>query len=285
MLPLNELLTMHTFEYSSDLPVTIGPYTLAERLNPDARVRVYRAFHEGFARDVRLEVIDCAQIDKQRDSAAKNAGAWFRIRHPNLLCPIDVGEHGNFLYLAFERFPGSSLAAGLKNSRKRGGILPSSQILMVSSAIGGALTYLHARGHFHGSLSPAAIFVGLDGTWMLGDLETCFLGLPSPFPYDAMEYYQSPERELSRASDSYALAVILAEMLLNLPPRIAVRTMVESNYLNTPGLHIFPEDLIEALKQALHPDPDIRTQDVGLLMDALQRALHAHRRHRSSQSY
>ncbi|MBN2555761.1 MAG: protein kinase [Anaerolineales bacterium] len=278
MLPLNELLTLHPFEYSSALPETIGPYTLAERLNQNAIVRVYRAFHEGYARDVRLEVIDRTQIQAQHNAAAENAGAWFRIRHPHLLCPIDVGEHGDFLYLAFERIPGSSLAAGLKKSRKRGVILPSSQILMVSSAIGGALTYLHARGRVHGSLSPAAIFIGLDGTWMLGNLETCFLDLPTPSPYDAIEYYHPPERERSRANDVYAFAVILAEMLLNLPPRIAIRTVVDSHYLNTPGLHIFPEDLIDALKQALHPDPAMLTQDVGVLMDALQCALHAYRR-------
>lgn len=275
MLPWHEMLTLNPAGWCTDTPQTIGPYTLAERLNDHATVQVYHAFHEGYARGVRLEVIDTGKTKEPIDGIAKKAGAWLRTRHRNLYTPIDVGEHAGYVYLAFERIPGGTLAAGLSRARERGHIIPSSQILHVGTSLGQALLHLHSCGFVHGCVSPDAVVVSLEGTWLLTDLEPGLLDLPVPMPYDhRSDYLPTGGGPPSCHDDAYAFAVMMAEMLLNLPPRIAVRMISEQLYATTPGLHKIPERLFNVLQNTLRPETCSEAASVARLLDTLQHTMY-----------
>lgn len=270
MLPWNELLALNPAGWCSPIPTTMGPYTLDERLNESQTVQVYHAFHDGYARGVRLEVIDTDHTPQSRQAITRKAMRWLRIRHKHLFTPIDVGEHTGYVYLAFERIPGGTLAAGLSNARKRGLILPSSQILHIGKAIGDALKHLHSIRLVHGCLSPDAIVVSLKGAWMLADLEPGLLDLPLPFPNDKRSDYFPQDVHTPAKVDIHAYAVILSEMLLNLPPRIAARTVRDSLYSTTPGLHVIPEALFDMLKLALQPGMKSSLDSIEPLLDMLE---------------
>jgi len=275
MLPWHEMLTLNPAGWCSDIPQTIGPYTLAERLNDDATVQVYHAFHEGYARGVRLEIVDTGKTNESIDSIARKAASWLRTRHRHLYTPIDVGEHAGYVYLAFERIPGGTLAAGLSRARKRGHIIPSSQILHVGTSLGQALLHLHSSGFVHGCVSPGAVVVSLEGTWLLTDLEPGLLHLPVPMPYDKQNHYLPQDNASpSCTNDAYAFAVMLAEMLLNLPPRIAVRTISDQLYATTPGLHDVPERLFNVVRDTLRPEIRSESASVAGLLDTLQQTLY-----------
>jgi len=270
MLPWNELLSLNPAGWCSDIPATIGPYKLSRRLNEDPLVQVFDAFHEGYARGVQLEMIDPAAAGQSKEAISAKAAAWLRIRHKNLFSPIDIGEYDDMVYLAFERIPGGTLAAGVDHARQQERTLPISQIIHVGTSIGQAILHLHEHGRKHGCVSPGAVVFSLDGNWMLANLESGLLGLPVPFPFGDQEHYLPPDSSVSGGcDDAYAYAVILAEMLLNLPPRIAARTIAGQHYATTPALHAIPEKLFDALHTALNPRHSRGTMDIEQVLGAL----------------
>ena len=85
-----------------------------------------------------------------------------------------------------------------------------------------ALDAAHAAGVVHGSLKPADVLIGHDGTVKIADLGTATAGLGSLAGPLAVATYDSPEQLQGQAptarSDLYTLGILLYESLTGVPP-------------------------------------------------------------------
>jgi serine/threonine protein kinase len=157
------------------------------------------------------------------------------LRHPNIVQVIDFDRtpDGHF-FLAMECLEGCDLAALLRRERR----LPFERAIRILRQIVSALAAAHRRGIIHRDLKPGNVFIGhgdesseetvklMDfglSKWsrsapdlsMLRSQDNALIGTPL---YMAPEQARGKNRDVSAATDQFALAAILHEMLTGAPP-------------------------------------------------------------------
>lgn len=133
----------------------------------------------GFEREVALKLMHPHLSDDPVAAATFLAEARLlgRIRHPNVVSALDVGEHELGVYIALDYVEGDSLAGLLKQARKRGLKIPLPIGLRI---LVDSLSGLHAAhelrdgtgtlvGLVHRDFTPHNLLVGLDGVARLTD--------------------------------------------------------------------------------------------------------------------
>ncbi len=147
------------------------------------------------------------------------------LHHPHILPLHDSGEADGLLYYAMPRVEGESL----RDRLDREGQLPVEEAVRIAVAVAGALEHAHARGVIHRDIKPGNILLQ-DGQPLVADfgialavgtaagnrLTETGIRVGTPF-------YMSPEQAtgdhaVGPASDVYALACVLYEMLVGEPP-------------------------------------------------------------------
>ena len=91
--------------------------------------------------------------------------------HPNIVSLLDVGEHGNELYLAMELVDGAPLSRMLGVLRRRGIPLGDAAAVEIGLQLADALAYAHAMtdddgrplGLVHRDVSPHNVLIDRTG--------------------------------------------------------------------------------------------------------------------------
>jgi serine/threonine-protein kinase len=157
-------------------------------------------------------------------------------------------------------------------------LLPETLVLRIGARLAAALAHAHARGVVHRDLKPANVLVNLAegqvkladfGVARLDDARMTRTGLTLGTPS-----YMAPElltgAPASRASDAYALGVLLFEMLTGRRPHQAsslgellhqiAREPATALAALRPDL---PAPVLAAIEQLLAPDPARRPADLA----------------------
>ncbi|MBK7580828.1 MAG: protein kinase [Myxococcales bacterium] len=167
---------------SAPFPERVGWYELLAPIGAGGMATVYlgvAARSGGFQRYVAVKMIHgTAEADAQLAAdLLKEAKLVAKIRHPNVVPVIDVGEDPNGLFLVMEYIEGDNLSA-LRRAAKRAGVpIPEPIALRI---VVEALAGLHAAhelkdssgqslGVVHRDFSPQNILVGTDGVSRLTD--------------------------------------------------------------------------------------------------------------------
>lgn len=211
----------------------VGRYELLTQIARGGMGTVYLARMRGmggFTRDVALKLVhehldqEQAQLDLLEE--AKIAA---RLRHPNAVPVLDVGEDQGSTYIVMDYVEGDSLAGLLRGAlRQFAEPLPLAVSL---HAVLDSLSGLHAAhelladdgtplGLVHRDYSPQNILVGADGITRLTDFGIAKLrateGTQSGFVKGKVRY-MSPEQArglaLDRRCDVWAAGVVLWELL------------------------------------------------------------------------
>jgi serine/threonine protein kinase len=190
---------------------------------------VYLASDAG-GRDVALKVIlACRGAGRETlDRFREEASLLARIRHPNVVRVLEVGESDGIPYLAMEYLPGGSLRRWMA----RGDRSPVRCAELVAQ-LAGAVQALHTAGVVHRDLKPENVLLAADGTLRVADFGlACRFGSGDVVePVEALTgspRYMAPEQAAGRAgavgpaADIYALGAILYELLTGVPPFQAV---------------------------------------------------------------
>jgi hypothetical protein len=133
---------------------------------------------------------------------------------------LDHGEHEGAPFIVYELLEGESLASALER-----GPLPEARALAITAALLASLSEAHRAGVVHRDVKPANVFLTRDGQTKLLDFGVAASLTPSTTgrsltatgeivgtpPYLAPEQLMSGA--LSPATDLYAVALVLAEML------------------------------------------------------------------------
>jgi serine/threonine-protein kinase len=220
---------------NSRAPVTIiGRYAMSSEIAAGgmATIHIGRLLGPvGFSRTVAIKRLH-PQFVKDPEFVAMfldEARLAARIRHPNVVSPIDVVAAKGELFLVMDYVPGESLGRLTRAARSFGTLVPLS---ITRSIFSGVLHGLHAAhearnergeqlGIVHRDVSPENLLVGVDGVARVldfgiakaaGRATTTREGqVKGKIAYMAPESLQ--QNDLNRKADIYSTAVVLWETL------------------------------------------------------------------------
>ncbi|MBV1857840.1 MAG: protein kinase [Nannocystaceae bacterium] len=250
-------------------PVRIGRYSLLERVGAGARGVVFKAFDNQLDRLVALKVLSTRADD--HEELIREAKALARLSHPNVLPVYEVGEtEDGQVFLATEYVKGWTLR-GWYDEETRG----EAAIVEVIRQVARGVQAAHDEGLVHRDLKPANILLGKDGRARVADFglarfDPSALAPAAGIPRDGLATttagtpgYMAPElfrgAPASAASDQYALAVTLHELLFGtLPDEASSATLRRAS-----------KTVSTAMRRALADAPEARFATVGAFADAL----------------
>ena len=201
----------------------VGRYRIERELGRGGMATVYLARDLRHDRDVAIKVLHedlGATVGKER--FLREIRIVASLTHPHILPLHDSGEAGGHLFYVMPYVPGESLRARLERER----CLPVDVAMHIAREIGDALAHAHRAAIVHRDVKPENILLA-DGHALLADFgiaraavaaATGQLQLTGTGMIVGTAQYVSPEqaageRDVGPASDQYALACVVYEML------------------------------------------------------------------------
>jgi eukaryotic-like serine/threonine-protein kinase len=281
------------------LPRSVGRYQILSLLGEGGMGRVCLGRMHGPGGFERLVAIKLLHDHLSRDGAfvqmfLDEARISARIRHPNVVDVIEVGEESGNFYIAMEYISGETLArAANRLAKQKRRLPPELAAHLVSQACEG----LHAAHELrspagddlcvvHRDVSPENLIIGYDGLLRVTDfgvvkaadraLET------SPGTWKGKAGYLTPEliegQQIDRRADIYCLGIVLWEVSIGRPlfraeNPFASAEKIRKNEVPLPSeiYRDYPERLEEIVLRALSPDPTARQPTARALGEELRR--------------
>jgi serine/threonine protein kinase len=280
---------------STDAAVAVLPtvpgYELLDELGRGGMGVVYRAKQLSTDRIVALKLIRDGALAGPHERARfrVEAEAAARVRHPNVVEVLDVGEHNGLPYFAMELIEGGTLDDVIA-----GQPLPYRIAAELLQTLALAVQFAHEQNIVHRDLKPSNILFQVSSfkvssledvkleTLKLGTIKVADFGLAKRLDTDSTALtgtgavlgtvgYMAPEQaagrthEIGPATDIYALGAILYEILTGRPPFDGdSRDKAIANVLQTDPIpptrfdSAIPRDLETICLKCLEKRPDQR---------------------------
>jgi serine/threonine-protein kinase len=215
-------------------PERVGSYELFAPIGAGGMATVYLGAVErdgGFQRQVAIKMIHGTEASEPQLAAdlLREAKLAARIRHPNVVPVLDVGDDPRGLYLVMDYIEGDNLAGLRRAAQRLGEAVPVDVALRVATD---ALAGLHAAhelvdnagrliGVVHRDFSPHNILVGTDGVTRLTDFGIAKIAMTAGHTrtgkIKGKIAYMSPEQargnKVDRRCDVWAAGVVVWELL------------------------------------------------------------------------
>lgn len=145
-----------------------GKYEITHLLGSGSIARVYSAEHSDLKQSVAIKLL---LQDSDTESALrfkKEAHTLLQLRHPNIVCVRDFGEHDHRSYLVMDLAKGKSLETLLQEQQgpsqhsdnSHTGVLDDHHAASIFVQVCEGLLYAHKQGILHRDLKPANIMIG-----------------------------------------------------------------------------------------------------------------------------
>ena len=255
------------------IPVTVGRYRITGRMGLGGMGIVYAARDPQLRRDVAIKVVQPGRLLADpvagRAQLMTEARSLARVSSPHVVTVLDVGLHGEQVYLAMELAEGPTLDVWLAQEERT---VP--EILAVFTSAAQGLLDAHTLGVVHGDFKPANIVVTTDRegyTTRLIDFGLASLDRVGPSGGAGTPAYMAPEirdgQRATTASDQYSFSVALAEALDGKKAPRRVRRALRRGLAETPE-HRWSS--MQALLDALSsPRPSWTTGPLALVIAGL----------------
>ena len=258
-----------------------------------ARLKGTRGFSKNVAVKMMLPTIsDDPQFEQMFLDEAQIAS---RIRHPNCVEILDLGEQDDLLYLVMEWVDGEPLSSIRRAAAKKDGIPRPIAVKIVADAAAG----LHAAhelkdedgkliGIVHRDISPQNILITYDGVVKIVDFGVAKAAGRTSEATSAGQIkgkppYMSPEqalgKDVDRRTDVFALGIILYQLTTGKHPFrgesdiVTLQNIVSDRPIIPPRAYDreYPKPLEAVVMKALERDPEKRYQSSADLEGALDR--------------
>ena len=267
----------------ADLPRRLGPYELLAPIGAGGLSTVYlarRAVLAGVYRDVAVKVL---HPGVGTDGASgvdllEEARVAARMRHPNVVPVLEVGQDAERMFLVMEYVEGDSVAGLIRHAAARGERVP---LPIAGRILIDALAGLHAAHELraddgtalelvHRDFTPHNVLVGTDGMTRLIDFgiakTTDGQGRTATGLVKGKVAYMAPEqalgRTLDRRCDVWAAGVVAWELLTG-------RRMIKAESEAAVLLRVVTEDAPRPSSER----PDLPAEIDAAVSDALERDL------------
>jgi len=218
----------------------VGNYQLLRELGHGGFARVYLAEHLYLKRKVALKLLNLS-LPQHEDLVRFQFEARLlaQLKHRHIVRALDFGWVGDAPFLAMDYAPGGTL----QQAFQQGVPQPLSRILPVVHQIACALQYVHNRHVIHCDIKPENILLGpLNEVWLADFGIATTSGCIPGQPYGKQEVrgtarYMAPEQIRGtplKASDQYALAVMVYEWLCGAPLYGGSEIVVCVHHVSTP---------------------------------------------------
>ena len=197
--------------------IEIPGYKIVKTLGVGGQATVYLAIQKGFDREVALKVMSPALAADPTfgERFIREAKIVAKLSHKSIVTVYDVGESGNFYYLAMEYLRGGDLKSKIEEGMK------ARESLQIIATVAKALHFAHDKGYIHRDVKSENILFNEEGEALLTDFGIAkasnsstqmtqtgkLIGTPE---------YMSPEqcrgKKVDGRSDLYSLGIILYEM-------------------------------------------------------------------------
>ncbi len=249
---------------------TAGKYEIRGLLGYGGMAAVFLADEPSLDRRVAIKVMSPGLMVDPRlvRRFLQEARTTAQLRHPNIVTIYEVQATADLYYFAMTYFPGRSLEAVTRQE----GPLPLPVVRLWLSQAASALGYAHRHGVVHRDVKPSNMLLDDDGNLVVTDFGIAKVRDEESLTRTGMivgtPAYISPEqtlgREVTGASDQYALGVVAYEMLTGDPPfRGATIAVMQAHAAETPaplsdGRPDCPPELADLVLRMLEKDPAAR---------------------------
>jgi serine/threonine protein kinase len=264
----------------------VGAYTIESELGEGGMGRVYKAVDDQ-GQPVALKIVkgEMAADEIFLKRFKREAEVAQRIDHPHVVAVVGIGEHEGLPWIA-QRFVGGG---SLEQRLDKLGALDVHQVIAIAKQVATGLDVLHENGLIHRDLKPGNILVDERGKPYIADFglakdhqhEGTVLTRPGQ-ALGSMDY-MAPEQirgdEVGAATDVYALACMLFELLTGQPPfaeKVGMRIM----WAHLQDLPPHPSDIKPEIPRAvgdaillgLAKEPEDRPRSAGEFMRLVELA-------------
>jgi serine/threonine-protein kinase len=215
----------------------------------------------------------------------KEARTMAKLIHPNIAVIYEVGEAEGQVYLAQFLVDGDTLDGKLRKE----GAMSWSDTMEILHLVASALDYAHSMNMIHRDIKPANILINKKGQAFLGDfglvraaessdsISASTGGMVGTPAYMAPEQWE--DRDITPATDVYALSCVVVEMLTgqmlfdgSTPATVMKQHLMEGPKFPAKWAEGVPEQIVEVLKRGLAEDPAERISKASDLVAELERA-------------
>jgi serine/threonine protein kinase len=257
--------------------VLSGRYQVNELIGRGGFGAVYKGIDLKLHRDIAIKV---GLTHSSSELLVEEARKAAKLRHPNLVCVHDIGQHERSSYLIFDYIEGASLDKLLKQ-----GPLKYSDAIELILNLCEPLEYAHRMGVIHRDIKPSNVLIGLDEQPMISDFgsSVTFEDVANNKIVSAATWhYMSPEQAsgdmqmIAPQTDIHALGMLLFELLTGrLPYQAQSKEKLREAILFKKPLLLreldpgIPQELEAVVAKCLSKHPDDRYASAGELSDCL----------------
>ncbi len=229
--------------------------------------------------EVAIKIFDTRLISREQRDFLQEARVIAALNHPSIVHLLDSGIEGDEPFLVMNYAPGGTL----RQRHPKGSCVPLQQVVEYVEPIASALDYAHEHGVIHRDIKPENLLLGSHGEVLLGDFGIALISSASTSrsikAAPGTVSYMAPEQILGkphRASDQYALGIVVYEWLCGTLPFLGSFAEVGQQHLFAPppsfeeqGVKIAPS--VEAVvRKALTKKPAERFLTVQEFANALK---------------
>lgn len=256
--------------------VQIAGYRIGQEIAHGGMGIVFRATHESTGREVAIKVLseslkEDPQYHQYVERFLNEARAISVLNHPGIVHLIEHGQLANgTIHIIMEYLDGETLYSRLSRSSPSQGLyMPLPEVLELGMQIAAALSAAHSKSILHRDLKPSNVMLVPHPQDPSRDLVKVvdfgvarFLDTPhrrtTVGSVVGTPAYMSPEqcqgKEMGPQSDTYALGVLLYEMLCGQPPfdGTDMEVMVKHMTADPPPLRSRAPQVSESLAKLVH---------------------------------
>jgi serine/threonine protein kinase len=252
-----------------------GRYRVVEKLGSGAHSSVYKALDTSMADElvcIKLLHDHLAFCERNKERFRAEVRILGNIMHDNVVRTFDCGTtEANIPYIVMEYLSGGDLSVHLGDV----GAFSVDETMVILRSLLQALALVHEHGIIHRDIKPSNILLTDDGVAKLIDFGVAKetqsdFALTRSGDSVGSPRYMSPEqlcnREISPASDLYALGLLVFELLSGEPLHTGSSLYAVSVQQNSDFLYErlatlpkqVPASLIEFIEKSCQPQPEAR---------------------------
>src|SRR5437764_5195687 len=269
----------------------LGNYRLLRLIRRGSWASVYLGEHLHLHSQAAIKVLHTHLTSEGKEQLRTEALMLARLIHPHIVRILDFGVEDDLPFLVMEYAPNGTL----RQRHPKGTQVPLETTVSYVKQVAEALYYLHQQTLIHRDVKPENMLLGRNNEVVLSEFSLAIIAQSSRSQQTQEAVgsvtYMAPEQlrgKPRRASDQYALGVVVYEWLSGTPPFFGSVQQIASQHLSAPPpplrakVPAIPPAVEQVILKALAKDPEQRFANVQAFALALEEATQAELQGRAS---